>query len=175
MDTLWLFFAHILNLFHWYKFLDMLLLDQKYECVKLLIHNSNFPPLSFKKKKINSVLVMNHPHHHCQLQRFNWKIFAIIRKKGSGNEDLVNEIEIVSVSSFARWLDNSGVMKFFIIFILGLRINFFSRKYDYFLSDLIFRFLIYQCCLDCSKKKKKRVKVGIPPKSSSSSYLKLKL
>lgn len=121
-------FAHIINLFHLYKSLDMLLLDQKYECISLSIHNSNIPPLSFKRKKINSALVMNHPHHHWQLQRFNWKIFAIIRKKGSGNEDLVNEIEIVSVSSFARWLDNSGVMKFFIIFILGLRINFFSRE-----------------------------------------------
>ena len=84
--------------------------------------------LVIKGKKSTVLLVMNHPHHHCQLQRFNSKIFAIIRKKGSGNEDLVNEIEIVSVSSFARWLDNSGVMKFFIIFILGLRINFFPRE-----------------------------------------------
>lgn len=48
-DTLWLFFTHILNFFH-YLDLDMLLSDQKYECVKLLIHNSNFPPLSFVKK-----------------------------------------------------------------------------------------------------------------------------
>ena len=46
--------AHILNLFHLYKPLDMLLLDQKYECVSLSIHNSNIPPLSFKRKKINS-------------------------------------------------------------------------------------------------------------------------
>lgn len=57
-----------------------------------------------------------------------------MRTRGNGYEDLVNKIEIVSVSSFARWLDNSGKMRFFTIFILGLGMNFFSKKCDYFLT-----------------------------------------
>lgn len=106
----------------------MLLLNRRYECVRLLSHNPKLPPLSFKRKKPTAFSVKNHPHHHCQPQRFNWKIFTLMRKRGSGYEDLVNEIEVVSVSSFARWLDNSGRMKFFTIFILGLGINFFQRS-----------------------------------------------
>ena len=43
-----------------------------------------------------------------------------MRKRESGYETVVDEIEIVSVSTFVRWLDNSGKVKFFIIFILGL-------------------------------------------------------
>lgn len=151
----------------------MLLLNQRYECVRHLIHNSKLPPLSFKRRKSNSPSVKNHPHCHCQPQRFNWKIFTLMRRRGSRYEDLVNEIEIVSVSSFARWLDNSGRMKLFTIFILGLGINFFSKKYDYFsfwpdfqISHLPLLFVMW--------KGKNRVKVDSPPKSSSGSYLNLK-
>lgn len=52
MNTSWLFFlgAHS-KLFHWYKFLHMLLLNQRYECIRLLIHNPKLPPLSYKRKK----------------------------------------------------------------------------------------------------------------------------